>query len=61
MFIKNVVTSPRNVTNTDFETLKLTYRPEELFHIILLTANVKKRLQLTYLASKFNELLKEIK
>jgi hypothetical protein len=54
------LTNPQRVTPGDISILKVTYLTEEILHLILLTSNLKNRLQMTYLASKLYEVWKEI-
>ena len=59
-FIKNIATNPHKLNPGDITIIKVTYLVEEIFHIVLLTLNVKNRVQMTYLAAKIYEVWKSI-
>ena len=54
------MSDPHKLNPGDITILKVTYLIEEIYHIILLTLNLKNRLQMTYLADKLNEFRKTI-
>ncbi len=44
----------------DIGVLKVTFNPEEIYHIILLTSIAKMRLQLTFFTKHLYEIIKSI-
>jgi len=58
--MKNVATCPQKIQKLDIENLKKTFLNEEIFHIIMLVAALKQRIQLTYFAEKIYNISKEI-
>lgn len=58
--MKNIATCPQNIKEIDIGVLKVTFSSEELFHIILLVAVIKQRLQLTYFAEKMYNITKSV-
>lgn len=58
--MKNVASCPQKIKKIDIGILKITFSCEEIFHIIMLVAAVKQRLQLTYFAEKIYNISKQI-
>lgn len=59
-FIKNIACFPQKISKTDVGVLKVTFSPEEIYHIILLVSVAKMRLQLTYFTKHLYEIIKSI-
>jgi hypothetical protein len=59
-FIKNIACFPQKINKTDVGVLKVTFCPEEIFHIILLVSASKMRQQLTYFTKHLYEIIKSI-
>ena len=57
-YIKKFVCYPKNVIESDFYEINKVFLHEEIVHIILLIANIKSRVQLTYFSKIINEIKK---
>lgn len=58
--MKYVASCPQKIQKLDISILKVTFSIEEIFHIIMLVAAIKQRIQLTYFAEKIYNITKQI-
>jgi hypothetical protein len=58
--MKNVASCPQKIQKIEIGVLKVTFSIEEIFHIIMLVAALKQRIQLTYFAEKIYNISKQI-
>ncbi len=58
--MKNIACCPQKIQKSDIGVLKVTFSKEEIFHIIMLVAAIKQRIQLTYFAEKIHNITKQI-
>jgi hypothetical protein len=58
--MKNIASCPHKIKKIDIGVLKVTFSNEEIFHIIMLVAAVKQRLQLTYFAQRIYNITTQI-
>jgi len=54
-FIKKVILSPHLMTSKDFDNIKSNHSNDESIYTVMMTLNVKHRLQLVYLSYKLSE------
>ena len=60
MFIRNIIYHPKKITQHNVDEIKTKLSSEEVIHLILMTLNLKNRLQFTYLSSIICRIRKDI-
>lgn len=60
IFIKNVVCYPSRITKQDLILLRSTFSYEEIYHLIMISAFHKSKVQLTFISKCYDEIIKGI-